>query len=99
MPFRPGLNDHCIGVNPYYLTYKSEQLGYHPQLVLAGRRINDNMSKVIVDKLIFEMPSQGMVISGAYSCIRYYFPRKLSYLALLGLLMWLKLCNVMALSY
>ena len=44
LPFRPGLvGGHCIGVDPYYLTHKAEQLGYHPQVVLAGRRINDGM--------------------------------------------------------
>ena len=44
LPFRPGMvGGHCIGVDPYYLTHKAEQLGYHPQIVLAGRRMNDNM--------------------------------------------------------
>ena len=46
LPFRPGLvGGHCIGVDPYYLTYKAQQLGYHPQMILAGRRINDNMAQ------------------------------------------------------
>ena len=45
LPFKPGLvGGHCIGVDPYYLTHKAEELGYHPEIVLAGRRINDNMS-------------------------------------------------------
>ena len=53
LPFRPGLvGGHCIGIDPYYLTYKAEQLGYHPQMILAGRRINDNMAQYIVTQII-----------------------------------------------
>ena len=53
LPFRPGLvGGHCIGVDPYYLTYKAESLGYHPQVILAGRRINDNMGKHIASETI-----------------------------------------------
>ena len=53
LPFRPGLvGGHCIGVDPYYLTYKAQQLGYHPQMILAGRRINDNMSHYVVSRII-----------------------------------------------
>ena len=56
LPFRPGLvGGHCIGVDPYYLTYKAEQLGYHPQMILAGRRINDNMGQYVVSQLIKRM--------------------------------------------
>ena len=56
LPFRPGLvGGHCIGVDPYYLTYKAEQLGYNPQMILAGRRINDNMAEYIVSKIIKRM--------------------------------------------
>jgi UDP-N-acetyl-D-galactosamine dehydrogenase len=56
LPFRPGLvGGHCIGVDPYYLTYKAEQLGYHPQMILAGRRINDNMGQYVVSRLIKRM--------------------------------------------
>ncbi len=56
LPFRPGLvGGHCIGVDPYYLTYKAEQLGYHPQMILAGRRINDNMSLYISSQIIKKM--------------------------------------------
>ena len=66
LPYRPGLvGGHCIGVDPYYLTYKAEQLGYHPQVVLAGRRINDNMAQWVVEQLILEMAKRGMVIAGA----------------------------------
>lgn len=51
LPFRPGLvGGHCIGVDPYYLTYKAETTGYHPKVILAGRRINDNMGKFIAEK-------------------------------------------------
>ncbi len=66
LPFRPGLvGGHCIGVDPYYLTYKAEQLGYHPQVVLAGRRINDGMGLWLVEQLVLAMAQQGMVIGGA----------------------------------
>ena len=63
--FKPGLvGGHCIGVDPYYLTYKSEQVGYYPELVTAGRRINDGMSKWVVNQLIIKMAKNGMLISG-----------------------------------
>ena len=66
LPFRPGLvGGHCIGVDPYYLTHKAEQLGYHPQVVLAGRRINDGMGRWVVEQLVLEMARKGMVIAGA----------------------------------
>jgi UDP-N-acetyl-D-glucosamine/UDP-N-acetyl-D-galactosamine dehydrogenase len=53
LPFRPGLvGGHCIGVDPYYLTFKAESLGYHPEMILAGRRINDNMAKFIVERTV-----------------------------------------------
>lgn len=66
LPFRPGLvGGHCIGVDPYYLTHKAEQLGYHPQVVLAGRRINDGMGRWVVEQLVLEMARRGMVIAGA----------------------------------
>lgn len=56
LPFVPGLvGGHCIGVDPYYLTYKAEELGYHPQVILAGRRINDNMGGYVVGQLIKKM--------------------------------------------
>jgi UDP-N-acetyl-D-galactosamine dehydrogenase len=56
LPFRPGLvGGHCIGVDPYYLTYKAEQLGYHPQMILAGRRINDSMAQYVVAQVIKRM--------------------------------------------
>jgi UDP-N-acetyl-D-galactosamine dehydrogenase len=66
LPFRPGLvGGHCIGVDPHYLTHKAERLGYHPQVVLAGRRINDSMGPWLVGQLVLEMARRGMVIAGA----------------------------------
>jgi UDP-N-acetyl-D-glucosamine/UDP-N-acetyl-D-galactosamine dehydrogenase len=66
LPFRPGLvGGHCIGVDPYYLTHKAEQLGYHPQVVLAGRRINDGMGRWLVEQLVLELACRGLVIAGA----------------------------------
>jgi UDP-N-acetyl-D-galactosamine dehydrogenase len=56
LPFRPGLvGGHCIGVDPYYLTFKAEQLGYHPQMILAGRRVNDNMALYICSQIVKRM--------------------------------------------
>ena len=56
LPFRPGLvGGHCIGVDPYYLTYRAEQVGYNPQVILAGRRINDNMARYAAKRVIQEM--------------------------------------------
>ena len=61
MPFRPGLvGGHCIGVDPYYLTYKAQQLGYHPEMILAGRRINDNMSLYVTSRIVKNMLAKGM---------------------------------------
>ena len=66
LPFRPGLvGGHCIGVDPYYLTYKAQQLGYHPQMILAGRRINDNMSLYICSRVVKRMLSKGIQPLGA----------------------------------
>jgi UDP-N-acetyl-D-galactosamine dehydrogenase len=56
LPFRPGLvGGHCIGVDPYYLTHKAEMLGYHPQVILAGRRINDSMGKFIAEETVKQL--------------------------------------------
>jgi UDP-N-acetyl-D-galactosamine dehydrogenase len=66
LPFRPGLvGGHCIGVDPYYLTYKAEMLGYHPDVILAGRRINDGMGKFIAEQTIKQMIQTGNHIKGA----------------------------------
>ncbi|MBU1193738.1 MAG: nucleotide sugar dehydrogenase [Proteobacteria bacterium] len=63
LPFRPGLvGGHCIGVDPYYLTFKAESEDYHPQVILAGRRINDNMGRFVVEKTIKMMINQGFTI-------------------------------------
>jgi UDP-N-acetyl-D-galactosamine dehydrogenase len=61
LPFRPGLvGGHCIGVDPYYLTHKAEEVGYHPQVILAGRRINDNMARYVARNTIKLMLRKGM---------------------------------------
>jgi len=66
LPFRPGLvGGHCIGVDPYYLTYKATEIGYHPEMILAGRRINDSMGKYIADCTITEMAKAGINPVGA----------------------------------
>jgi len=66
LPFRPGLvGGHCIGVDPYYLTYKAELMGYHPQVILAGRRINDGMGKFIAEQTVKQMISAGHAVKGA----------------------------------
>jgi len=66
LPFRPGLvGGHCIGVDPYYLTHKAEMIGYHPQVILSGRRINDGMGKFIAEQTIKQMIAGGSSIKGA----------------------------------
>ncbi len=65
LPFRPGLvGGHCIGVDPYYLTYKADEMGYHPQVILAGRRINDIMGKFVAEKTVKKMIGAGYCIKG-----------------------------------
>ncbi len=66
LKFKPGLvGGHCIGVDPYYLTHKAEMLGYHPQVILAGRRINDGMGKYIAEQTVKQMIAGGTYIKGA----------------------------------
>ncbi|HTT13474.1 MAG TPA: nucleotide sugar dehydrogenase [Burkholderiaceae bacterium] len=66
LPFRPGLvGGHCIGVDPYYLTHKADMLGYHPQVILAGRRINDGMGKYIAEQTVKHMIQNGFGVKGA----------------------------------
>jgi UDP-N-acetyl-D-galactosamine dehydrogenase len=66
LPFRPGLvGGHCIGVDPYYLTHKAEMLGYHPQVILAGRRINDGMGKYIAEQTVKQMINGGFGVKDA----------------------------------
>jgi len=67
LPFRPGLvGGHCIGVDPYYLTFKAEKLGYHPQVILAGRRINDGMGKFIAEQTVKQMIQAGFPVKGSH---------------------------------
>lgn len=64
--FRPGLvGGHCIGVDPYYLTHKAQELGFHPAMILAGRRINDNMGKYAADQVVKLMIKRGVLINSA----------------------------------
>ena len=64
LPFRPGMvGGHCIGVDPYYLTHKAEEVGYHPQVILAGRRINDNMSRYAARNVIMLMLRNGIDVA------------------------------------
>ncbi len=66
LPFRPGLvGGHCIGVDPYYLTFKAQEVGYHPQVILAGRRINDGMGKIIAEKTVKLLCSAGRCVKGS----------------------------------
>ncbi len=66
LPFRPGLvGGHCIGVDPYYLTFKAEEIGYHPQVILAGRRINDSMGPYVAQESVKLMINKGRKILGA----------------------------------
>jgi UDP-N-acetyl-D-galactosamine dehydrogenase len=66
LPFRPGLvGGHCIGVDPYYLTHKAEQIGYHPEMILAGRRINDNMALYAASEVVRLMTGKKIHVKGA----------------------------------
>jgi len=71
LPFRPGLvGGHCIGVDPYYLTHKADKLGYHPQVILAGRRINDGMGKYVAEQTVKQMIQSGFPVkSGKVSVL------------------------------
>lgn len=66
LPFRPGLvGGHCIGVDPYYLTHKAQAIGYHPEIILAGRRINDGMGEYVVSQLVKAMVKASISVAGA----------------------------------
>lgn len=66
LPFRPGLvGGHCIGVDPYYLTHKAQQVGYHPEIILAGRRLNDSMGVYVASQLVKRMTKVGIPVRGA----------------------------------
>ena len=66
LPFRPGLvGGHCIGVDPYYLTHKAQSIGYHPEIILAGRRLNDSMGSYVVSQLVKAMTKRRIHVQGA----------------------------------
>ena len=66
LPFRPGLvGGHCIGVDPYYLTHKAQSVGYHPEIILAGRRLNDSMGAYVASQLVKRMTKEGIAVKGA----------------------------------
>jgi UDP-N-acetyl-D-galactosamine dehydrogenase len=66
LPFRPGLvGGHCIGVDPYYLTHKAESIGYHPEIILAGRRLNDSMGAYVVTQLVKAMTRRRLQVDGS----------------------------------
>lgn len=66
LPFRPGIvGGHCIGVDPYYLTHKAQSIGYYPEMILAGRRLNDSMGKYVASQLVKEMIKKDIPVGGA----------------------------------
>lgn len=66
LPFKPGLvGGHCIGVDPYYLTHKAQMVGHHPEMILAGRRINDSMGAYVASQLMKRMTKEGVAVKGA----------------------------------
>lgn len=70
LPFRPGLvGGHCIGVDPYYLTYKAQSIGYHPEIILAGRRLNDSMGTYVVSQLVKAMTRKRIHVDGARALV------------------------------
>lgn len=70
LPFRPGLvGGHCIGVDPYYLTYKAQTIGYHPEIILAGRRLNDNMGSYVASQLVKAMIKRRIQVAGSRALI------------------------------
>lgn len=70
LPFKPGLvGGHCIGVDPYYLTHKAQEIGYHPEIILAGRRLNDSMGGHVASQLIKAMTNKGITIRGSRALI------------------------------
>ncbi|MGQ0835629.1 MAG: Vi polysaccharide biosynthesis UDP-N-acetylglucosamine C-6 dehydrogenase TviB [Gammaproteobacteria bacterium] len=70
LPFRPGLvGGHCIGVDPYYLTHKAQEIGYHPEMILAGRRLNDNMALYVAGEVVKLMTRQRIHVKGARALV------------------------------
>jgi len=77
LSFRPGLvGGHCIGVDPYYLTYKAESIGYRPEVILAGRRINDNMGKYVADRAVKMMIAADIQVRKARVAVLDYHLKK-----------------------
>ncbi|MDR2775377.1 MAG: nucleotide sugar dehydrogenase [Tannerella sp.] len=70
LPFKPGLvGGHCIGVDPYYLAQKAQEYGYHPEIILAGRRVNDGMGQYVADEVVKQMIREGIQVRGSYVLI------------------------------
>lgn len=70
LPFRPGLvGGHCIGVDPYYLTYKAQEIGYHPEIILAGRRINDGMGRYVAERVARLLVRRRLPVAGARALV------------------------------
>jgi UDP-N-acetyl-D-galactosamine dehydrogenase len=70
LPFRPGLvGGHCIGVDPYYLTHKAQEIGYHPEMILAGRRVNDNMGLYVAGEIVKLMTAKRIHVKGASTLV------------------------------
>ena len=70
MPFKPGLvGGHCIGVDPYYLAQKATEVGYHPEIILAGRRLNDSMGSYVADEVIKLMVRKGIQVVGSKALV------------------------------
>jgi UDP-N-acetyl-D-galactosamine dehydrogenase len=70
LPFKPGLvGGHCIGVDPYYLTHKAQSIGYHPEMILAGRRVNDNMGLYVAGEIIKLMTEKRIHVKGARTLV------------------------------
>ena len=70
LPFRPGLvGGHCIGVDPYYLTHKAQEISYHPEVILAGRRLNDDMGRYIAEQVVRLMMNSKIQVSGARALV------------------------------
>lgn len=67
LPFKPGLvGGHCIGVDPYYLAQRAQEFGYHPEIILAGRRLNDSMGEYIASQVVKLMIKKGISVNGAH---------------------------------
>src|SRR5204863_7992261 len=66
LPFRPGLvGGHCIGVDPYYLTHKAQEIGFHPEMILAGRRLNDSMANYVAGQVVKHLAGKKILAKGS----------------------------------